>query len=87
MPTGRSVFTVFSHRAVAQLVEQRSPKPQVGGSSPPALLSNTMGRWHSGNTTGSSAAWYAPALGAGCRGFKSRLPDLVFLPRVVAQLG
>ena len=49
-PSPSSVL--FSHRAVAQLVEQRSPKPQVGGSTPfrPAQQHH-LGRWHSGNCT------------------------------------
>jgi hypothetical protein len=48
MPNRRSVLRLF-HRAIAQLVEQRSPKPQVGGSSPSRPARHHMGRWHSGN--------------------------------------
>jgi hypothetical protein len=52
MPTGRLRLHLFSHRAVAQLVEQRSPKPQVevSSTSRPAQQHH-LGRWHSGNCT------------------------------------
>jgi hypothetical protein len=48
-----SPSSLISLRAIAQLVEQRSPKPQVGGSRPsrPAQHYYT-GQWQSG-----SAAW------------------------------
>ena len=50
--------------SVAQMVEQRSCKPTVGGSSPPA-----------GSSRGIAQSGSASALGAGGRGFKSLCPD------------
>ena len=48
MSDRRSVLHLFD-RAIAQLVEQRSPKPQVGGSSPSRPARYDVGRWHSAN--------------------------------------
>ena len=49
MSDRRSVLYGFFRRAIAQLVEQRSPKPQVGGSSPSRPARYDVGRWHSAN--------------------------------------
>ncbi len=51
-PCIRSIFlAIYVHRGIAQLVEQRSPKPRAEGSSPsaPAI------RWHS--SVGRARPW------------------------------
>ena len=61
----RNIYRIGSHRirSVAQLVEHRSPKPGVGGSSPSTPASRRPRRW---NAAGRDAIWVVAPLSFEC---------------------